>query len=77
METTPGSGQLPVNRKDAKGKPFSLEGTADAAKLLMELMLKYSGNIPLAVWQMMSSAERKLNQEISDYFKPPEELKTE
>jgi hypothetical protein len=44
--------------------------TADAAQLLFSLRLRYSSEIPMAVWKMMAHAEARLNGELERYFRP-------
>ena len=47
------------------------QATADAAALLFELRVRYSSEIPIAVWKMMAHAEAGLNRELETYFRAP------
>ena len=47
--------------------------TTDAANLLSGLRLKYASVIPLSAWKMICNAERKLNEELREYFVPKDE----
>jgi hypothetical protein len=49
-----------------------IQATADAAQLLFGLRLRYSSEIPIAVWKMMAHAEAGLNREIDHYFRDSE-----
>ena len=43
---------------------------ADAILLLANLRLRYAAEIPLGIWRMMVSAEKRLNTELEAYFRP-------
>jgi len=44
--------------------------TAAAIKLLFDMRMRYSADLPLVVWRMLANAESHLNRELTEYFKP-------
>jgi len=56
---------MPSNSSDIQA-----QATAEAAQLLFNLRVRYSSEIPLAVWRLMANAERRLNGELEAYFRP-------
>ena len=44
--------------------------TAAAVKLLFELRMRHSADLPLVAWRMLASAESRLNRELSEYLRP-------
>jgi len=45
-----------------------VHATAEAVRILSDLRVRHSGEIPLPVWRLMARAEAKLNREIESYF---------
>jgi len=44
--------------------------TAAAVKLLFDLRMRYSKDLPLVAWRMLANAESRLNRELTHYLRP-------
>jgi hypothetical protein len=45
-----------------------IHDTAAASRVLFQLRLRHSCEIPMPVWEFMARAEARLNREIAEYF---------